>query len=91
MLGFQTQGRRMVGTDKTTEQCRPQPDLMLTCDLSNHHQGSMMVAGAVDKGSIFLLDIQKIETSQPVFGEKRRIGAAKTPKFKPNFDRPAFG
>ena len=54
----------------------------------------MMVAGAVDKGSMYLIDIQKIESGpSSVFGERKRIGAgpSKAPKFKPSFDRPGFG
>jgi hypothetical protein len=53
----------------------------------------MMVAGAVDKGSMYLIDIQKTETGPSAFGERKRIGAgpSRAPKFKPSFDRPAFG
>ena len=53
-------------------------------------QGSMMVAGASDKGSIYLIDIQKLEPASQPSGivERIKVGPSKAPKFKPSFDRP---
>jgi len=54
----------------------------------------MMVTGARDKGSIFLIDVQKVESELKTPGDRRRPGMggpSRAPKFKPSFDRPASG